>query len=71
VRFEMLAPDIVTIDDQDWCAGSVRAPSVVVEDGRTRMWFAGDNWETGRYGSRDLRRKDSPVEMGIGLAELR
>lgn len=71
VHFETVANDIVTVADQEWCAGSVRAPTVVEDAGVLRMWFAGDNFDPSRFTYRDVMRGNPAVFLGIGYAERR
>lgn len=60
-KFSLVHKDIVLTGQQSWFAGSVRAPSVLEENGILRMWFAGDNDNDGA--------SSSSIIAGIGLAE--
>lgn len=60
VHFTEVTPNIVCLDKSvPWRSDEVRAPSIVVEQGRVRLWYAGSS----RFESLET------FETGIGYAE--
>jgi predicted GH43/DUF377 family glycosyl hydrolase len=66
VRFTEVDANVLNEGGDDWTAVSVRSPSVLVEDGRWMMWYAGDNYDPAKNKPRGSR-----VDAGIGLMQLR
>jgi len=65
VRFEEVERQVLAPGDE-WSAVSVRSPSVVVQNGAWRMWYAGDNWDP-----EQKKPRGSRVDAGIGVMTLR
>jgi hypothetical protein len=67
VRFEEVEANVLTAEGSEgWSAVSVRAPSVLVDNGVWRMWYAGDNYDPVQKKPRGPR-----IEVGIGYMTLK
>ena len=66
VKFNEVAAHILTEGGDEWTAVSVRSPSVIIENGVWRMWYAGDNYDPARNKPRGSR-----IDAGIGLMTIR
>jgi hypothetical protein len=65
VRFSEVSAHLLTAGGDGWTAVSVRSPSVVVQNGVWRMWYAGDNYDPARN-----RARGSRLDAGIGVMTL-
>ena len=68
IHFEEVSRDDIVAGDQPWSAVSVRSPSVIRDNGRLRMWYAGDGFDSSKHGGSDIR--SGRVQIGIGEASL-
>ena len=66
VRFSEVQANVLTAGGDDFTAVSIRSPSVLVQDGVWKMWYAGDNYDPARNKPRGSR-----IEAGIGVVDLR
>jgi predicted GH43/DUF377 family glycosyl hydrolase len=64
--FGEVAAHVLAAGQAPWSAMSIRSPSVIVDDGIWRMWYAGDNYDPGRD-----RPASGELRAGIGMATLR
>jgi len=66
VRFTEVDAHLMVAGQESWAAMSVRSPSVVIDAGVWRMWYAGDNFDPRRN-----RPASGRLQAGIGTATLR
>jgi hypothetical protein len=61
--FRAVENDIILSVEGEWSGVAVRSPTVLVDNGKLRMWFAGDNYDF-------LDIVFSSFKAGMGLVEL-
>lgn len=66
IHFEEVEPHVVVAGVQDWSFVSVRSPSVLIDGGVWKMWYAGDNYDPNRK-----KPARNPLSAGIGFASRR
>ncbi len=69
IHFEEMQRDAIGVEGNPWATMSVRAPTVIIDGGEFKMWFAGDSFDP------DNKPKDmlaairgGQLRMGIGMA---
>lgn len=65
IHFEEVETDIVKVEGHPWADMSVRAPTVVEENDRILLWYAGDNMNHLVHKQDDI--KEGRVVLGVGL----
>ena len=67
INFTEVETNFINDKSQSWASQAVRAPSVIEDGGKLKMWYAGDGLIPGQYGPDEL--KSGKIQIGIGYAE--
>ena len=67
INFTEIDTNFINEKSQSWAGQSVRAPSVIEDGGKVKMWYAGDALIPGNSDADDI--KSGKQQVGIGYAE--